>query len=208
MFLIGSRPGRMRRARFSITWSATAVMLSSAAHPAAACITLAPFHVEDIQQADVVFSGTLTRYQVVKPLDKYAPSYALLTFHVNDILKGRPARNLQVYWSNSTFGIPADLSYTKPFLVAAVKSGRPSLPIRSGSATIYPISRPDLLQVLQAPCSSAFLLQKTPQTMKDIRILLGGGTVEPRDYPFVLSAIFDERERAARTKARSAHRDD
>jgi len=151
--------------------------------PAAACMMKAPFQIEDIAQADAIFTGRLIRYELVSPgransLDEYG----LLTVRVDKVLKGKVSGDVQLYWWNSTFGVPKTLPFDGPIIVAASGVERTGLPLRGPSATVFPSRRPDLLQVLQAPCSSPFILPYVAKSEDNIRAVLRGETVAPFNY--------------------------
>jgi hypothetical protein len=173
----------MRSISFKLAISLLFLAIASAPQAASACFTRAPFHIEDVTRADAVFSGRLIRYQLVSPgrpdsLDEYA----LLTVRVDKVLKGRVPRDVQLYWWNSTFGVPKTMVRPEPILIAANSATARGLPLRGPSATVFASRRPDLLQVMQAPCSNAFILPWSPQGEANIRTLLGGGKVGPYDY--------------------------
>lgn len=160
---------------------------------ASACIDIVPFEIQDIRQADAIFSGKLVRYERVSPgRPDSLDDYALLTIHVDKVIKVKVSRTVQLYWWNSTFGVPETKEIATPLLIAAVSAKRRILPLRGGSATVFPTLRPDLLQLMQSPCSSPFLLDDTPQNVENVRKILRGETVEPHDY-FAVRAAESER---------------
>lgn len=121
--------------------------------------------------------------------------YGLLTVHVDTVIKGTVPKKVQLYWWNSTFGLPESLEIETPLLIGAVSAEGQNLPVRVGSATVFPTRRPDLLQLLQAPCSEPFLLDDTSQNVENVRTILGGGSVTPYDY-FAIRAAEARRRRA------------
>ena len=150
---------------------------------AIACRTYAPFQIEDIARADVVFTGQLIRYDLVSPgRSNSLDEYALLTVRVDKVLKGNASGDVQLYWWNSTFGVPKKLQRDGRILIAAVSADRTGLPLRGPSATVFPSRRPDLLQVLQAPCSTAFILIDTAKGEENVRAVLRGEPAGPYDY--------------------------
>jgi hypothetical protein len=156
------------------------------ASPSLACITIAPFHIEDVRQADTVFVGRLVGYEVVPfNMDTGRGGYALLTVRPDTVLRGEASGTIQLYWRNSTFGLPENLEFPGQILIATVGADAPSLPLRGASATVYPNERPDIPAVLQAPCASPFLLEADRETVRDVRTLLDGGTVADRPYRHV-----------------------
>jgi hypothetical protein len=148
-------------------------------HSANACITFAEFEMEDIRKADLLFSGSVLRYEIVSSRRPGEfKEYGLITVRVRETLKGDIGGDVQLYWGNSTFGMPEELRLTDPALFAAVAPGKNTLPLRGGSATIFPSRRPDHLQVLQAPCAGAFMLPYARGSAENVRKILAGGSVD------------------------------
>jgi hypothetical protein len=147
-------------------------ILASMAQPAYACMDIAPFVIEDVRQADAVFSGRLIDYRRISPSRPQSlDDYGLLTVRVDEVLKGDVAGEVQLYWWNSTFGVPEEMDHAdrvRPIIIAAIRADRPSPPLRGPSATISPTQRPDLLQILQAPCSSPFILPHSTDAVEKV----------------------------------------
>jgi hypothetical protein len=163
--------------------SLTCLGFVAATQPAAACMMAAPFQIEDIKAADLVLTGTLVRYERVSPgRPDSLDDYGLLTIKVDQVLKGSASGEVQLYWWNSTFGVPEKLAFGGPIIVAAVGADKPGLPLRGPSATVFATKRPDLPQIMQAPCSSAFLLPFTRKSADNIRAILAGRTMAPFNY--------------------------
>jgi hypothetical protein len=159
------------------------IIFVCASESASACIDIAPFEIEDIRHADFVFSGEPVAYERASPTTPDTlGDYGLLTVRVEKAVKGNISGKVQLYWWNSTFGVPKDFSAPKQVLIAAVRAGHASLPLRGPSATIFPSQRPDLLQIMQAPCSSPFVLKYSEQSEADIRTILAGGSPAPHNY--------------------------
>lgn len=162
---------------------AAMALMATAPLPAAACMTRAPFRIEDIAQADAIFTGRLIRYDLVSPgRSNSLDEYGLLTVRVDKVLKGEVSGDVQLYWWNSTFGVPKTLAFDGPIIIAASGAGRSGLPLRGPSATVFASRRPDLLQVLQAPCSSPFILPYAVKSEDNIRAVLRGESVAPFNY--------------------------
>lgn len=136
-----------------------------------ACRTNAEFKIEDVVLADSVFIGQLVKYEVLKPKAAFDLSaYAVLTFVVEEHIGGKVSKGrIDVYWHNSTFGMPASLNLNR-YLVAVATDMQP--PLRGPSAAIFPSQRPDLPSVLQAPCAAPFLLEPTTQNIEQVTNLL------------------------------------
>jgi len=174
-----------------------ALAMLASASAARACINIAPFEIEDIRQADAVFTGQLVAYERVSPgRPGSLHDYGLLTVRVDEVIKGKVPKKVQLYWWNSTFGLPESLDIETPLLIGAVSAEGQNPPLRGGSATVFPTRRPDLLQLLQAPCSQAFLLDDTRQNVDNVRTILRGKSVPPHDY-FAIQFAEARRPRAA-----------
>ena len=141
-------------------------------------MTFAEFEVEDIRQADAIFSGSVLSYEIVSPSNPGTlEEYGLIKVRVEETLKGDIAGDVQLYWWNSTFGMPEELYLTDPALFAVVAPGENPLPLRGSSATIFASRRPDLLQVLQAPCAGAFMLPYASGSAEIVRRILEGESI-------------------------------
>lgn len=153
------------------------------AQPASACMMDAPFHIEDIRLANMVFSGTLVRYERVSPgRPDSLDDYGLLIVKVDHTLKGDAKGEVQLYWWNSTFGVPETLAVGGRMIFAAVRADQPGPPLRGPSATVFATRRPDLPQLLQAPCSSAFMLPYSQKSEDNIRAILNGEPAASFNY--------------------------
>ncbi|MEO9599540.1 hypothetical protein [Parasphingorhabdus sp.] len=142
----------------------------------------AEFEVEDIRQADAIFSGSVLSYEIVSSSNPGTlEDYGLIKVRVEESLKGDIAGDVQLYWWNSTFGMPEELNLTDPALFAVVAPGENSLPLRGSSATIFPSRRPDLLQVFQAPCAGAFMLPYASGSAENVRRILQGESIDLYD---------------------------
>lgn len=176
--------------------------IGAGALPARACIDFAPRVIEDIGQADAVFTGEIIGYERVEPHD--GRRYAIMTFRAEKVLKGKIPKEVSIYSSNSTFGIPEHLDLPKTLIVAAVRPENDWLPLRGASATTFPTQRPDLLQLLQAPCAAPFILYGSPENIEDIRTILRGGEVEEHSYNGGTQARIEVREAINRRLAKEA----
>ncbi|MEZ5921597.1 MAG: hypothetical protein R3C60_09640 [Parvularculaceae bacterium] len=142
---------------------------------AQACMGVAPFVIEDIKAADVVLVGDVTNYSVEGCQPEEAPSlacYGLIDIDVSETLQGEAREHWTLYWWNSTFGVPEKWELDNPLIIAGRWAKSRGLPLRGPSATVFPSKRPELLQVLQAPCSRPFLLQADQETISQVRGLL------------------------------------
>jgi hypothetical protein len=130
--------------------------------PIQACWTDAPFRPVDARQADAVFTGRLLKYERVSFNGQ--GHYGLLTIRVEIVLKGQIAGDVQLYWVNSTFALPAEWTRGENLLAAVIRANHPGLPT----------GRPDLLQILQAPCSSPFIFPSSPDNIETMQAVLAG----------------------------------
>ncbi len=153
-----------------------------AASGANACIVDTPLIINDIKDADAVFVGSIVRYEIFSPGEPYSlDDYGIVTVRVRERLKGDVPNEVELYWWNSTFGMPEAILTSDPALFAAARSDSSGLPFRGGSATIFPNKRPDLFRVLQAPCSSGFILPYGRSTAQAVKGVLEGKTNVPSD---------------------------
>jgi hypothetical protein len=157
-------------------------MLTSAS-AARACPDIAPFEIEYIRQADAVFTGQLVAYERVSPGEPgLLYDYGLLTFRVDEVIKGAVPKRVQLHWWNASFGVPETLTIETPLLIGAVSDAADGRPLPEGSATIDPTDETYPMQLLQAPCSVAFLLDNTEQSTENVRKILRGESVPWHDY--------------------------
>ena len=142
---------------------------------ARACVEYSPFESEDIAMADAIFTAKVARYEIISPSTPDAlVDYGLITVQVEDVFKGTLPQETQLFWRNSTFGMPETLYVSDPALFAVIKADSSQPPLRGPSATTYPVARPDLFQIMQAPCSDAFILPFDSRNGEAVADLLAG----------------------------------
>jgi len=147
---------------------------------ASACVVFAPLVDSDIKHADIIFQGKLTNYELVSEgKGRSLGDYGILSFRVTDVIKGSVENEVQIYWHNSTFGMPDSIKKNKEYLVAAVKADHSGLPLRGPSATILGTQRPDLYRLMQAPCSEPFMFFKSKESQEIISAILEDKPVSP-----------------------------
>lgn len=163
--------------------------------PGYACRVWVPLVPGDIKYADVVVTGRIVNYRIVRdegfrrrmlasPMlgpemrklyeDKDAlllSDYARFDVLVDRVLVGKAPRKLSVTWDNSTFAEPKTMA-ARPFLIALRKSNSSVPPLRGPSATILPSPEAGSLTILQAPCSSAFILASASNEARAVREIL------------------------------------
>lgn len=121
-----------RYARLAMT--VAGMMLAS--QPVLACRVNNDLNLPDVKNADVAVIGRISDYKVIGENGHYAQ----FSIQVDEILVGNVGKNLVVRWYNSTFALPEKMN-EGPFLIA----------LRAVS--------PDMMTVLQAPCSSPFIFE-------------------------------------------------
>jgi hypothetical protein len=155
--------------RYRPTIAALFVAMTLAASPVHACIVIVSVELTDIEYADVVVVGRIGHYEIVGDPDRIG-SYAKFDVLVDEVLLGNAAQKISVTWDNSTFAIPKTAP-SGSLLIALRDPGSEMPPLRS-TGTIFPSPRSDLLTVLQASCSSPFMLASGSEEAKSIRQML------------------------------------
>jgi hypothetical protein len=154
---------------FALRAALAACALIACSTVADACEMPAPFVLEDIRRADAIFTGRLANYARIETGPPAVPaSYGLLTVEVEEVIKGRVPRRVELAWFNSTFGVPDERATDVPLLIAAFRVEE-DLP--------GPVWR-----VLQSPCAPAFVLDDTAESRADVEKALGGEPVPLHDY--------------------------
>ena len=115
--------------------------------PANACAMLEQQNLDDISEADAIFSARVVSYKIV-PHPRYeGAEFALFKLDVDRSFRGDLKGIQHVRWHNSTFGLP-QAPPTPDFILVAVDD----LDNRADDlAQKYP------LQIFQRPCSAAFI---------------------------------------------------
>ena len=145
------------------------VTMALAGTPAHACIMSVPIELADIEYADVVVVGRINDYELVGN-EGLISGYAKFDVLVDEILLGNAPQEITVTWGNSTFSEPETMR-PGPFLIALRDPGSRMPPLRS-SGSIFPNPKPDLLTLLQAPCSTPFMFASGSEEAKAIRQML------------------------------------
>lgn len=95
---------------------AVLLMFGSFPTPTFGCSVFKPFHMNNIQNAEVVFRGELTEYQ---PGTVKLSRAATLTFKVIQTLRGPERAEWIIGWRNATFGTPTNWRRSTNQIVAA-----------------------------------------------------------------------------------------
>lgn len=84
-----------------------AVSVWSAVTPAKACPDYAEYDETAFLEANLIFVGALTDYEIVTTQYYGQPQErAVLTYRVDQVLKGTAGRTIRLWWPTSTFGYP------------------------------------------------------------------------------------------------------
>lgn len=78
--------------------------------PASACVIDSPFNEEIIDEAETIIRGRVVAYEPIRSGSTNRITLAKLTFDVVETYRGLEAPSHSAFWSNSTFGLPADLA--------------------------------------------------------------------------------------------------
>ncbi len=150
-----------------------------------ACVSFVPQNLSDIVTAEIVFVGSVIDYQVVTPeapeTGRRLSDYALITFQVSETLRGIPLEEIQLYWWNTTSGIPSSLRGEGERIVAAIpfSFNAPRLTLYASNETLRGPSGPKLYSVLQTLCSSPFVFPKTPEMLLQVTNALKNPPIFP-----------------------------
>ncbi|MCW3796205.1 hypothetical protein OMW55_00070 [Sphingomonas sp. BN140010] len=182
----------MFSSKFDVALAAASLVIST---PAYACRTDAELDLHDVRFADVVLVGRVLNYRIVRdeafrrrqlsdpnlpddmrkiysdPDKLLLSDYARFEVLVDEVLTGSVPSKIVVTWDNSTFGEPKEME-SGPFLLALRRPGSVMPPLRGPSATILTNKEPNLLTLLQAPCSSPFLFKTTSEQAQAVRQLI------------------------------------
>ena len=161
-----------------------------------ACAVRAKFDINDIELADVVVTGSIKNYRVVKDLEArkrrdrmleqllekhpnsswqqligpdsgHLNDYARFDIEVDEVLLGSVEPGLvPAVWDNSTFGQHKDYP-SGPFLIALR-----AMPTLTGEIAEFLRPESNSWLVLQRPCSSPFILGSTGSSLAKVRRIL------------------------------------
>lgn len=156
-----------------------AMFAVSAVTPAYACIDMADYDETAFLEADLIFVGELTDYELVTVDDGGFPrELAVLTYEVNEVLKGKADRTIRLWWPNSTFGYPPAMLRYESTVVAAIPAEQ-NAPDGSGSFR-YPSEAAirSLPAVHQIPCSSESIFPAGPGDIATIKRWIATGAAD------------------------------
>lgn len=188
--------------RLLTRWITTAIATTAtAAFPSSgfACRMLVAPDLHDVRYADVVVIGRIENYQIIRdeafrkrmlaaprltgemrkiysnPKQGLISDYARFDIRVEEVLVGQTSNKLSATWDNSTFLEPEGMGSGR-YLIALRRADSNIPPLRGPSATILPTPEPDLLTLVQAPCSSALIYEADGDQARAIRQILQTGS--------------------------------
>lgn len=156
-----------------------AVSAVAAASVADACITYRESDEADFLEADLIFVGDLTDYEIVTAKDRYFDDeLAILTYRVDEVLKGEAGETIRLWWPNSTFGLPESMSRYGATLVG-VDQGAAAEEHWTGWLH-YPSRNAitGLPRVHQVPCSGASILPVAPVDVATVTRWIAAGKAD------------------------------
>ena len=155
----------MRRYLIPVAFIAQATFSPDHAY---ACMTQAPLNPIHIEHADVVVTGRIANFRIVRHTAAGGNLYddhAQFDLVVDEVLRGSAGTTLSVEWHNSTFALPRSME-PGPFLIALRRAG--SGPFRA-TPIITAERRPGSWAVLQTPCAPPFIFDSTSAQADAIR---------------------------------------
>jgi hypothetical protein len=157
-----------------------AVSAVAAASVADACITYRESDEADFLEADLIFVGDLTDYEIVTAKDRYFDDeLAILTYRVDEVLKGEAGETIRLWWPNSTFGLPESMSQYGATLVG-VDQGAAAAEEHWTGWLHYPSRNAitGLPRVHQVPCSGASILPVAPVDVATVTRWIAAGKAD------------------------------
>ena len=144
-------------------YAVMALSMMLASEPALACRLHREPNLDEVKQADVVVIGKITEYQVIR--HEGVGSYSRFIVQVDQVIVGKVGDRFPATWENSTFGQPDEMA-EGPYLIA----------LHSGSTDNYitgsPHREPNVMSVLQEPCSRALMFEISSNEARITRDIL------------------------------------
>lgn len=156
-----------------------AASLGASATAVEACVDFREYDETAFLEADLIFVGELTDYELVTVDDHgFARELAVLTYEVNAVLKGKAGRTIRLWWPNSTFGYPPAMPRHASTVVAAIPAER-NAPDGGGSVR-YPSEAAirSLPMVHQIACSPASIFPAGPGDIATIKRWIAAGAAD------------------------------
>lgn len=147
-------------------YAVMALPMMLASEPALACRFHREPNLNEVKQADVVVIGKITEYQVIR--HEGVASYSRFIVQVDQEIVGKVSDRFPVTWQNSTFGQPEKMA-EGPYLIA----------LNAGSTDNYitgsPHREPNVMSVLQEPCSRALMFEVSSHEARITQDILAAG---------------------------------
>ncbi len=147
-------------------YAVMALPLMLTSEPAFACRFQREPNLNEVKQADVIVIGKITEYQVIR--HEGAVSYSRFIVQVDQAIVGTASDRFPVTWENSTFGQPEKMA-EGPYLIA----------LHAGSTGDYitgsPHREPNVMSVLQEPCSRAMMFEVSSNEARITQDILAAG---------------------------------
>lgn len=164
---------------------ALSVFLLSATPEALACRVDSPFDIEDIDGADVIFSGQVVKYELIKEGNK---TFAKMTVEVRETFKGNPSiLSREVVWGG---GVSRDVAkdftkfYEKDFVVGVRKPPPWGSGARPQNSELL-----DLYWVIQKSCSPPFIFEYDNGHLIDLTNIDFTDTNALRHFPGTIEKV-------------------
>lgn len=152
-----------------------AASLGASATAAKACVVFRDFDETAFLEADLIFIGDLTDYNIVTVQGEFHDTeLAVLTYRVDQVLKGEAGDKIRLQWPNSTFQLPDSMKRIDATLVAAVPGEAPEADWTGWLR--YPSTNglTSLPMLHQRPCTSPSIMSVAPRDVAMIERWIAG----------------------------------
>lgn len=152
-----------------------AASLGASVTAANACVVFRDFDETAFLEADLIFIGDLTDYNIVTVQGEFHDTeLAVLTYRVDQVLKGEAGDKIRLQWPNSTFELPDSMKRIDATLVAAVPGEAPEADW-TGWLRYPSINALTSLPMLhQRPCTSPSIMSVAPRDVAMIERWIAG----------------------------------
>ncbi|WP_298194980.1 hypothetical protein [Novosphingobium sp.] len=144
-----------------------AILSLSLSYPAFACAVYIPLDGQAAKSVDVIALARVERFRLVR--GEYS---ARLDLKVERLMKGQVPEKLSVKWFPSLSGLPARVPSGR-YLIGLQRASTMPPPRRGPNGTVLLVLGVAYLNVLQHPCSNAFLFKEDSADFRYMWKLLG-----------------------------------
>jgi hypothetical protein len=156
-----------------------AASLCTVGSAANACVEFREYQETAFLAADLIFVGELTDYEVVTIADSsISRETAVLTYKVDEVLKGKAGKTIRLWWPNSTFEYPSAIPRFSPTVVAAEPSERSATDASDGFRYPSKASITSLPVVHQVGCSPASIFPAGSSDIETIKRWIAAGAAD------------------------------